>query len=411
MPSTADTPPATGSAAAPDGGVTFALQDDGTTRADVWADGRSVSHQVLKPYTLCFGAARVSATGIGKVETAPEERRRGHYRRLMAATLEHLAREGRELAVLYGIAGFYPKFGFATAGPEHFLELTKLDERPPLPAGWTVRPFAEGDLAAVRRIYDDATAWSTGAALRGARDWARMPGGTHASAEDACRVAVSPRGEVAGYAWRSQGPWGWAVRHLQRRYPDAWVVGEALATHLDAGDAILWACRDWGAMRIGGDAPCRRVIVATEPSGAVARAAMHHHATFARHYAACGESMARVVRVRPLMEALAPELSRTLRASERAASAGTLRMTTDIGAVDLALADGEVRVVDADAGAAAPTWHLEAPQHEIARLCFGAFPPEHVLARLASPPSAETSRVVAALFPLRQPHMHAPDRF
>ena len=36
--------------------------------------------------------------------------------------------------MLYGIPNFYPKFGYATAGPEHFIELTRLTDPAVLPA-------------------------------------------------------------------------------------------------------------------------------------------------------------------------------------------------------------------------------------------------------------------------------------
>lgn len=397
-------------ASAPEGEVSFALQEDGNTEASLWVEGRSVSRQILKPYALRIGAASLRAVGIGKVQTDESVRRRGFYRRLMQETLAHLESSDTTLALLHGIPGLYPRFGFATAGPEHCLHLTRLSLHAPLAEGWSIRPLTAHDLPTIREVYAECTALSVGTVTPATRDWDRLLRSIAVGSEDACRVAVSPSGEIRGYAWLSIGPWAWAVRHLQRRYPDAMVVGEALALDSPAADAVLSACRSWGVERSGGrEQPYREVIIGTEPGGALVDAAMHHDASFARHYARCGESMARVVDVTRLLVSLEPELTRRLHSLTHELPAGTLRVTTDIGGADLVLDRGEVRTTQPSADT--PAWHVRLPQCELARLCLGAFPPEHVLARLTEPPEFEASKVVAALFPLRQPHMHMPDRF
>lgn len=57
------------------------------------------------------------------------------------------------------------------------------------------------------------------------------------------------------------------------------------------------------------------------------------------------------------------------------------------------------------------TLAVSLPQTELARLALGAFPPQDILARLPEPPSEEAARLLlCALFPLRNAHMHLPDR-
>ena len=55
--------------------------------------------------------------------------------------------------------------------------LTGLERDDSLPAGWSVRPLATGDLPAVRDLYALATAGSTGAARRepGGGVWSQLP--------------------------------------------------------------------------------------------------------------------------------------------------------------------------------------------------------------------------------------------
>src|SRR5437867_1539399 len=146
--------------------LTFRAEPDGSTRVDLMQGDRSISWLWIVPLTIRIGKASVRMDGIGEVNTREEFRRRGYSRLVLEAAVEGMRQGEAALSMLYGIPNFYPKFGYATAGPDHFIRLTRLTELPELPAGWHVHSFAPADLVAVQRLYDRGTAGGVGCAVR-----------------------------------------------------------------------------------------------------------------------------------------------------------------------------------------------------------------------------------------------------
>ena len=186
------------------------------------------------------------------------------------------------------------------------------------------------------------------------------------------------------------------------------MLGEVVADGPPAADAVLAACRLWAK-----EEPAARkvneVVLGFPPEGPLAAAAMRQDARFVRNYSACGGSMARVLNVRRLLNALQPEL--TARWSRAQIDfTGILEFHTDIGTAALQIGRKRIAVVKGVAPDPA-TATVTLPQFELARLALGAFPPEDILARLPEPPSEEAARPICALFPVRSPHMSMPDRY
>jgi hypothetical protein len=394
------------------------LESDGSTRLDLIVDGRSVSRLWIVPFTLRIGAATIRMDGIGGVGTTDEFRRRGYARMVLDAAVARMQQGDAAISMLYGIPNFYAKIGYATAGPDHLIELPTLQEPARLPAGWHIRPAAASDLPALRRIYERNAARTVGAAVRGpgARIWSKVPVGAAAEAtadHDQCRVVEQPGGQVAAYAWRGSG--FWYTKKIERRDPEALVLAEVMADGPAAADAVLAACRRWAAeVSASLPRPLARITLPLPPEGPVAAAAMRQTADFRSLYSPSGDSMARVLDVLRLFESLKPELSRRVQAAGPAFS-GDLRFETDIGSATLAV-DREgvsLRAATACTGCVPGRESLtvELPQYELARLALGAFPPEDVLVRLDSPPGKEAGELVEVLFPFRRPHMYLPDRF
>ncbi|MGH2371671.1 MAG: hypothetical protein ACRDI2_26160, partial [Chloroflexota bacterium] len=93
-----------------------------------------------------------------------------------------------------------------------------------------------------------------------------------------------------------------------------------------------------------------------------------------------------------------------------------LVIQTDEGAATLNITPDSVTVAEQDGASAAHSWpgdrlSVRLPQTALARLALGAFPPADLLARLDHPVDGAARELLEALFPLRHPHMHYPDRY
>lgn len=388
--------------------ISHSRQDEhGNTLLELREGDRPLSWLAIVPFTLHVGAASVRMDGIAGVGTEETHRNRGYSRRLLEASVERMRKGDAALSMLYGIPNYYPKFGYAVAGPDYLLSLTGLERGPGLPAGWSVRPFAEADMDTVRALYERNTAGTVGAAVRRPITWARLRGTTAPGSEDICQVVVSPEGAVAAYAWR--GPTFWYVAKLARETPDALVLAEVMAADPEAADAVLALCRQWGREEGGRRAaPVRQVLLGLPPEGPIAAAAMRLPSRFISLCEACGGSMARVLNVERLLTALLPEFTARVRAAGWDA-ADALRLETDLGAATLCLTPGGVELAASEEARA-----LRLPQTALAQLALGAFPPATILDRLASDSGAAdgaTRRLVELLFPHRHQHMHLPDRY
>src|SRR5687767_14302525 len=124
--------------------------EHGVAQVDLVQDTTPVSQLYITPLTLTIGVARVRVAGIGGVWTDERQRLHGYARRLLEHTLARLLAaaaascpagqpDPAPLAILWGIANFYEKFGFTQAAPDALVYLTDLPTSDPLPAGWTVR--------------------------------------------------------------------------------------------------------------------------------------------------------------------------------------------------------------------------------------------------------------------------------
>ena len=76
---------------------------------------------------------------------------------------------------------------------------------------------------------------------------------------------------------------------------------------------------------------------------------------------------ARLLDLQGLFQAMRPELERRLRCSSQAEWQGTLRLATDVGTVDLAIADCEIEI----GGQVSPIHNLEIPQSLLVKLVTG----------------------------------------
>lgn len=379
----------------------FTPEPDGSTRTALYLGQREASRAFIVPFTLRYGVATLRMDGIGDVATPEDLRHRGYSRRVMEAAVARMRDGDAPVTMLYGIQDFYPKYGYATLGPETVLRV-EVDDAPAMPDGWSARPATEGDLGAIHAIYEDATATATAAVVRpddrGA--WAALRGQVERG-DDECRVAVDPDGAIGGYAWR--GTTFWWLRQWENHMPGGLKLAEAFARDAAGADAVLALCAAWAKEREAGV-----VEFGLPDEGPLGLAIKLRTAILLRRATRDGEFMGRVTGVADLMRAIQPELERVW-ARGVADFRGDLVIDTGEDSVRLRLGPESVRVVDAAANDNGSELRAIIGPGELARLVFGGMQPVDQLARLGVP--AEVSAILVALFPRRFPYIYPPDRF
>jgi hypothetical protein len=401
-------------------GSTIVAEDhaDGTTEIRAEIGGTPVSRTFIFPMLIRIGEAVVRMDGIGGVATDQAHRHQGHSRRVLEGAVDAMIVGDAALSTLYGIPDFYHRFGFATAGAEYTVTLPTRSSAPSdVPAGWEVRPFTAGDLPAVARLYQLATARATGAVPRqldtdqphpgqrpavsalSRRAWHRL---SQRAGTDECRVLIDPEGSVAAYAWIGRDTW-W-IRNRLEDAPSSFHIGEPVARDPVAADALVAACLAWARESASGPDLLELVI---PPEGPVANAAAYEGATFVQRHTRHGEFMARVLDVGRLFRQMLPEVRARLRRSELGYR-GPLSLHAGEASVTLAIDGDRIDIV------ASPSHRglsVTLTEDALARMALGAFEPEDLAARLPDPPGRDVVKVLAAMFPKRAGHIYPADRF
>lgn len=382
-------------------------EPNGAKRVLLTINGQEVSWCWIVPLTIRIGAATVRMDGIGGVETVPEHRMKGYSRRVLTRAVEEMRAGDAGISMLYGISNYYHRFDYVTAGPEYALFVPGAASGVDIPPGWTLREFGPQDLPAVRRIYDESTLSATGAAVRTPEShvWQKLLEVPGNYPRDECWVAVSPSGQVEGYAWRAR--WCWPVREvLEREFPNTLPFGEVIASSPGAADALLAWCRQ-RAKEEGKE----EALLMAPPDSAIGNAARYIDCRMVQLYSANGGSMIRLLDTKRLLLALQPELQRRVQRtawSERC----VLTVCTELGEATLQVVPGLVRVMDKVDDSASPshfTVHLQGTL--LARLAMGFAPASDLCARAGATLQERILALLDTLFPTRYPHMYLPDRY
>jgi GNAT acetyltransferase-like protein len=392
-------------------------------------EGKRISRTVIIPMFMRIGDAVVRMDGIGGVETDEAFRNRGYMRKVMETCVEIMISGDGAISTLFGIQDFYPKFGYATAGPEPTVALP-LPENPseisPIPSGWKFRPLIPGDMPAVMRIYHETTRRATGALRRheeadepdwvksfartslpatkiGIRAWDKMRRVFSPDTKDSCKVLVDPAGEIVAYAWEGMVE-NWWMFVRRDEFPNSFHLAEAMAMSPMAADVLISACCSWAMeAKPGAD----RVDLAIPPEGYVASAAFYEGGIVLEVNVRRGDFMCRTLNPARLIEQMQPEFTARIQAS-RVNVCGDIIFRTDMGDVAMDVTD---EGVDTHRGMTSTDLTIEVPQDTLARLCLGAFETRDLLERLPNPPDRRTCDLMEVLFPRRHPHIYPLDRF
>jgi len=332
------------------------------------------------------GRAYVRFGGIGGVWTHRDHRLKGHAARLMEGSTELMRDLRCEMGLLFGISDFYHRFGYAVVYAEPLMRVA-VENLLECESAFLCRQMRRADAPEVLALHNRLDAGCTGTVVR-PRTWCRFELSAGFGKPGRAILACDRRGRTAGYA---------AYRASDERFS----VHEICARDPHACSAL--------ALALG-----RRALRARIESVGFHLPPGHPFAAFAVRlgcqwrisYPRNGGGMGRLI-PSPLLEKLAPELSRRLQAA-RCRWEGAIELGTEFGAVTLVLKAGALEVSRSPSPRPARVY---IPQSSLAQLVMGY----RSAAEIASAPQTHMPRailsVVDALFPKGEPYMWWADRF
>ena len=287
----------------------------------------AVSGLTVWHHGMRIGSAVVPMGGIGGVWTGRDHRYRGYSRRCMNYSTEWMRGAGMEIALLFGIRDFYPKFGYAVAAPAMSqLELTTRDAEQARGRG-RVRKMTDADRGAVLRIYERENATRTGTVVRDRRRWKGYPKGWGWGNKPEAIVCVRER-RITGYA---------AVNVSA----DSVRVAEVGAIEAGAYEALIGY-----AARRAVERRCERFQVHCPPDLGFVDVAGRFNCSFRARFMNDGDFMLRVLDVVKLLQRCSGELTLRLDRGGREASRwrGNIEIATDEGTAYLSRAKRAAKV-------------------------------------------------------------------
>lgn len=379
--------------------IRITTDGDGVDKIALLIDGTDVSWALVSWFNLGFGASTIRMGGIGGVETQEAHRNRGYSRRVMQATGRFVERSAAPLLTLFGIPGFYHRFGFLPLGPDYFLSVRNANMLPSLPGGMTARAAQESDLPSLEEIWRFESRGLTGHVIRGEQQdsWVRLRESIAAHRDD-CRVVIDTSGSVQGYAWLVSHHWYMeGFREDGRNNLD---IGEAGARNPAAADAVLAMLPAWR------DDLGKNDIVLAIPSrhNSVGRAAQLRDVDVKIQYSVNESYMGRTTGSNDLIRALLPEFVNRWRSSG----------STWQGTLDFAVGEERTRIaLDTSVLMGTPTGTADCTvtmtPGEFARLVLCAYSPEDLLLRCGADERAVS--VASSLFPQQATYIYPADRF
>lgn len=338
------------------------------------------THWGVWDYQMRIGGAVVRCGGIGAVATHADHRRKGHMARTAPHAIARMKARGYHLSILFGIDGFYHRFGYVPAWPESRWTVLRKD----LPAGGPTPRLVRVPRAPrpdVDRLHNRWNEGLTGTAVR--PTYTRGCFITRPGLES--WLWTDGRGRAAGLLTvHEDGP--------------ALVCTEALG---EPRAALA------GLRRLAGRKNRSELRLETLPYGAaVVRAVRALNCRHEQRYARDGEAMVRVIDLAGCLRAMEGELSRRLAASPLSGWRGALLIRGPEGAATLALAGGRVRV-----GPPAPSRSVVRGGFRLAQLLLGTDDPLEACAQGGIRLTGDAARLVPVLFPAQHPQLQLADRY
>ena len=248
----------------------------------------------LLSFELRFGATAIEVEGLGGVQTMPEHRRRGH----MAALMDHALGRATErvgAAFLFGIGGFYHRWGFVPVVPDTSMTLETADVERTNGAAPRLVEGSTDDLADAIALYNDVHGQRPCTVKRGS-SWNRLaPDETWQPGPE--WYVWRHRGELLAYVVLRGHYAGWGPREI--------VARELCAREPEHASGVLRVLSRWAV------AAHRQKLEVAEPVDSAAGVAARRFGCTVEHkYYATGFCMGVTLDRARWLGVLQPELER-----------------------------------------------------------------------------------------------------
>jgi predicted acetyltransferase len=347
-------------------------------------DGVDVSWCRIGDYRQQVGTSLVRMGGLADVGTHNDHRFKGYSRLVMINCLRWMRQAGYDVAMLFGITGYYPKFGWAEAFPAVTHSILVRDAELAQPAEVRFADFDEGrHLPAVLKMYRDNNAGRTGPTVRQEGQWKVFRKDSAWGPRPVVKVGLDAGGKCVCYFAYDAAPNADAAI-LEAGYASPAVFGsllretaalawkgrvERVSFQMPADDAFMDFCRQFG---------------------------MRQEVQYRRD----GGAMVRMINIPAAMAKIAPVLV----ARVSGAKAGGLSIRTNLDDVNLSWGGGRgVRVEDERKTASGAIVRL--PQWALAQLVYGYQGVDALVTSGVLAGSKAGLAALAMLFPPR-PHYH-----
>jgi len=162
-------------------------------------DGQAISSANIGQIRQNFGGIWLRVAPVAGVHTRAEHRMKGYSRSVMENSSRWMRAAGFDVALLFGISSFYPKFGYAPVFPSVRFTLAVGEASRFRSTGHRFVGFKDEYLPAVLEMYHKNNANRIGPIRRRRGSWTPFRRGIRWGVKPVCRVALDRGDRPVGY--------------------------------------------------------------------------------------------------------------------------------------------------------------------------------------------------------------------